>query len=304
MSTLDSKFSKILVYTALSLVSGFVFSMLSFFVIHLLSGVPFGNISSIVNNLGTEENINLTKVLLFINSFGLFVLPPLLFCFIFRLPILDYFKLRELRTLQLLPVLLLLFVFFLPLLNSTVELNKLLELPDWLSGVEDWMRNAEDGATGKTQALLTMNSYRDLFINILLIGILPAVGEELAFRGVVQQTLIGKSNNPHWGIWGAAFLFSFIHFQFFGFLPRLLLGAFFGYLFYWSKSLWLPILGHFLNNTSAVLISFYLKENGMEEKLEQIGTTEQSNFLPLISLALFGGLLYYFKKQCDRLVVF
>lgn len=302
MSTLDSRFSKILVYTALCLGSGFIFSLLSFLVVHLLSGIPFGNISSIVNNLGTEENVSLVKVLLFINSFGLFVLPPLLYCFIYRFSILDFFRLKELRTIQLFPVLFLLFVLLLPILNFTIELNKLLQLPYWLSGLEDWMRSAEDGATEKTDALLNMNTYIDLLINILLIGVLPAVGEELAFRGVVQQTLIGKNNNPHWGIWGAAFLFSFIHFQFFGFLPRLLLGAFFGYLFYWSKSLWLPILGHFINNASAVLISFYLKENGMSEQLDQIGTTQESNYFPIVSIALFGGLLYYFKKQCNLLL--
>tara|TARA_B110000503_G_scaffold143499_1_gene245336 strand:- start:2478 stop:3389 length:912 start_codon:yes stop_codon:yes gene_type:complete len=302
LSTLDSKFSKILVYTALSLASGFIFSLLSFVVIHLLSGVSFGNIYSIVNNLDTVDNVTLMKVLLFINSFGLFVLPTLLFCFIFRLPILDFFRLRELRTIQLLPVLILLFVLFLPILNYTVELNKLLQLPDWMSGLEDWMRNAENEATVKTEALLRMDTYSNLIVNILLIGFLPAIGEELAFRGVIQQTLIGKSDNPHLGIWGAAFIFSFIHFQFFGFLPRFLLGAFFGYLFYWSKSLWLPILGHFINNSSAVLISFYLKENGVEKKLEQIGTTEETNYFPLISVVLFGGLLYYFKKQCDRLL--
>ncbi len=303
MSILDSRFSKILTYTALSLASGFIFSLLSLIVIHLLSGVPFGNVSSIVNNLHIEANVTLVKVLLFLNSFGLFVLPPLLFCFIFRLPILNFFKLRELRTIQLLPILFLLFVLFLPILNFTVELNKLLYLPDWISGLEDWMRNAEEEATEKTQALLRMKTYGGLIVNILLIGLLPAIGEELAFRGVVQQTLIGQNDNPHWGIWGAAFIFSFIHFQFFGFLPRVMLGAFFGYLFYWSKSLWLPILGHFINNTSAVLISFYLKESGMEEKIEQIGTTQETNYFPLVSCVLFGGLLYYFKKQCDRLLI-
>ena len=302
MSTLDSKISKLLVYTALSLGSGFIFSLLSFLVVHLLSGVAFGNISSIVDNLGTEENVAFVKVLLFMNSFGLFVIPPLLYCFIYRFPIIDFFRLKELRTIQLLQILFLLFVLFLPILNFTVELNKLMHLPDWLSGLEGWMRSAEGGATEKTDALLNMLTYVDLFINILLIGVLPAVGEELAFRGVLQQTLIGKSENPHWGIWGAAFLFSFIHFQFFGFLPRLLLGAFFGYLFYWSKSLWLPILGHFINNTSAVLISFYLKENGMGEKLEEIGTSEETTYFPIVSIVLFGGLLYYFKKQCNRLL--
>jgi membrane protease YdiL (CAAX protease family) len=302
LSTIDSRFSRILTYTALTLASGFLFSLFSFFVINFISEIPFNQISSELNNLNTEYNVNLVKVLLFMNSFGLFVLPPLVFCYLFRLSIPEFFKLNEFRTIQLLPVLFLLFVLFLPVLNFMVELNKLLILPDWLSDVESWMKTAEDSATEKTTALLQMNSYSDLFINLILVGLLPAIGEELAFRGVVQQTLIKHNKNPHWGIWGAAFIFSFIHFQFFGFLPRLLLGAFFGYLFFWSKSLWLPILGHFINNASAVLISFYFKDNGIEEQIEQLGTTDETNYIPLISVTLFGGLLYYFKKQCDRLL--
>lgn len=302
MSAIDSRFSRILTYTALTLASGFLFSLLSFLVINLISGIHFGQISTELNNLTNEYNINLIKVLLFMNSFGLFVLPPLVFCYLFRLSIADFFKLNEFRTIRLLPVLFLLFVLILPILNFTVEWNKLLNLPDWLSDVEVWMKTAENSAAEKTTALLRMNSYSDLFINLILVGLLPAVGEELAFRGVVQQTLIKHAANPHWGIWGAAFIFSFIHFQFFGFLPRLLLGAFFGYLFFWSKSLWLPILGHFINNASAVLISFYFKDNGIEEQIEQLGTTDETNYIPLISVTLFGGLLYYFKKQCDRLL--
>ena len=302
MSSLDSKFFKLLVYLAVTLLFGFIFSVLSFALLSAISGNSFGEVSTMLNNLDIEKNITLTKVFLFLNSFGLFVLPPIIYCYILKQPILSFFKLNELKTIQLLPVLFLLFVLLLPILNFTVEWNKLLELPKWLQGLEHWMRTAEDSAAIKTQALLKLNSYNDLIINVLLIGVLPAVGEELAFRGVLQQTLIGKNSNPHWGIWGAAFIFSFIHFQFFGFLPRLLLGAFFGYLFYWSKSLWLPILGHLINNTSAVLIAFYLKENRIEEKLERVGTTQETNYFLIVSLVLFSGLLYYFKKQCDRIL--
>lgn len=289
-------------YTALTLVSGFIFSTLSFLIIYLSSGIPIGEISIAISDLTTDRNLSLVKVLLLFNSFGLFVLPPFLFCFIYKLSIPKFFKLNELRTVQLLPILLLLFVFFLPILNITVELNKLLQLPDWMAGVEEWMRSSEDNASYKTEALLNMQNHNDLFINILLIGLLPSVGEELAFRGVIQQTLIGKNTNAHLGIWGAAFVFSFIHFQFFGFLPRLLLGAFFGYLFYWSKSLWLPILGHFINNAGAVIIAFYWKENGLEKTIEQVGTTEETNYLPVVSIILFGGMLYYFKRQCAKLL--
>lgn len=302
MSTLDSKFIRLLVYIAITLISGLLFSFLSLFVIKYVSGIPIGNISIVLNDLSTIYNVNLTKVLLFFNSFGLFVLPPVIFTFIYKLSFKRFFQFNEWRTVQLLPILILLFVLLLPILNFTIELNKLLVLPDWLSELENWMRNAEDSAAVKTKALLKMENYQDLFFNMLLIAVLPAIGEELAFRGVVQQILIGDQKSPHLGIWGAAFIFSFIHFQFFGFLPRLLLGAFFGYLFFWSKSIWLPILGHFINNGSAVLIAYYLGSNGMEEKLEKIGTTEESSFLPLVAAVLFGTLLYYYKKQTDKIL--
>ena len=271
-------------------------------VVGTFSNTSLGEVSNAINNLDSDRNVTLTKAFLFLNNFGLFVLPPLLYTFLFKLSFSSFFRLKEHRTIVLLPVLFLLFIFLVPVLNFTVEWNKLLELPEWLSELETWMQQAEDSAEVKTKALLRMSTYKDLAVNIFLIGVLPAVGEELAFRGVIQQTLIGKNSNPHWGIWGAAFIFSFIHFQFFGFLPRLLLGAFFGYLFYWSKSLWLPILGHFINNTSAVLIAFYLSGNGMDKEFDKVGATGDMGYITVFSFTLFVGLLYYFKKQSNRLL--
>ena len=88
-------------------------------------------------------------------------------------------------------------------------------------------------------------------------AILPAIGEELLFRGVFQRLLTEWTRNIHWGIILAALLFSFFHFEFYGFLPRFLLGVFFGYLFVWTSSIWVPILAHFTNNFIIVVYSFY-----------------------------------------------
>ena len=100
-------------------------------------------------------------------------------------------------------------------------------------------------------------------------------GEEMVFRGVLQQVVQGKSRRAHWAIWTCAFLFSAIHLQFYGFFPRLLLGAFFGYLLVWSRNLWLPIFGHFLNNSMVVCIA-YVTGNASDNTLEALGTAQSS----------------------------
>ncbi|TAF81977.1 MAG: CPBP family intramembrane metalloprotease, partial [Sphingobacteriales bacterium] len=97
---------------------------------------------------------------------------------------------------------------------------------------------------------------------LLMIAILPAIGEELFFRGTIQNIFTALFKNPHVAVWLTAILFSAIHLQFYGFLPRMFLGALFGYLFIWGKSIWLPILGHFLNNGFAVIMAFRLQQEG------------------------------------------
>ena len=300
MDFLQTRFSKLLVLTALSLLSGFIFSLLSFGIVLLFFKLSIGEIYSAIDTLDSARSIRITKVVLFFNSFGLFVVPPIVFALLYRKNPISFFKLNSNPSHTFLPYVILLFLAFLPLINVGVEINKLLVLPDFLNGLEEWMRLAEDEAMRKTKAFLKMEGIQDLIVNILLIGILPAIGEELCFRGVIQQILTKNSNNYHIGIWLAAIIFSFVHFQFFGFLPRMILGAFFGYLFYWTKSLWFPIFAHFLNNTFAVLIAYYLSENGMEEDLEKIGTTNETYIFAIIALVLFTGLAYRFSKIVKR----
>ncbi|MBL4709089.1 MAG: CPBP family intramembrane metalloprotease [Flavobacteriales bacterium] len=300
MDFLQTRFSKLLVLTALSLLSGFIFSLLSFGIVLLFFKLSIGEIYSAIDTLDSARSIRITKVVLFFNSFGLFVVPPIVFALLYRKNPISFFKLNSNPSHTFLPYVILLFLAFLPLINVGVEINKLLVLPDFLNGLEEWMRLAEDEAMRKTKAFLKMEGIQDLIVNILLIGILPAIGEELCFRGVIQQVLTKNSNNHHIGIWLAAIIFSFVHFQFFGFLPRMILGAFFGYLFYWTKSLWFPIFAHFLNNTFAVLIAYYLSENGMEEDLEKIGTTNETYIFAIIALVLFTGLAYRFSKIVKR----
>ena len=131
----------------------------------------------------------------------------------------------------------------------------------------------------------------DLLVAMLVIAVLPAIGEELVFRGLIQNELYRGTKNIHVAIWVAAILFSAIHFQFFGFVPRLLLGALFGYLYYWSRNLWIPILAHFVNNGLSVLVMYFYQRGSFEYDLEN------PESVPLNAVIISGvvtiGLLYY-----------
>ena len=145
------------------------------------------------------------------------------------------------------------------------------------------MRSLEAEANETLISLIRMDSLSEWIINILLIAILPALGEELVFRGVIQQYGYRFFKNPHWSVWLSAVLFSAIHMQFEGFVPRFLLGLLLGYLFLWTKNLWYPIFVHFINNALMVTLAFFIPEE--ELNLDALGPEE----IPLY--AVLGSVL-------------
>jgi hypothetical protein len=119
-----------------------------------------------------------------------------------------------------------------------------------------------------------------------MIAILPALGEELLFRGLIQHLISRWFRNSHVAIFGTAFLFSFIHFQFFGFVPRFLLGLYFGYLLFWSGSLWLPIVAHLINNGLAVFYYHYAGNSEAFTTIDNIGISDSSHYMLYVSIFL------------------
>lgn len=176
------------------------------------------------------------------------------------------------------------------------KLNSHLVLPESLSNLEQWMYNQEKQLEEITLTILSDISIGGFLANLLVIAVIPAIGEELLFRGALQGILLRWFRNPHVAIWVAAIIFSAIHLQFYGFLPRMALGALFGYLFFWSKNLWLPIFAHFVNNAGVLVVTFVLQRQG--------GTLDSMNYMDeistpvyLISFALTAGLLWIIWKQ-------
>ncbi|GGH46536.1 hypothetical protein GCM10007423_46340 [Dyadobacter endophyticus] len=181
---------------------------------------------------------------------------------------------------------------FIPANSKFIEWNAAMDLPDALSGLEKWMRDKEDQLSVMTEFLTSYNSFSQLLIALFVVTLLPALGEEMLFRGVIQTKIFQESRNIHLAIWVSAAIFSAIHFQFYGFLPRMMLGALFGYLYYWTGNLWVAILAHFVNN-GFVLVMMYLHNVGIIEI-----NIEEAKSMPfvlilaslLVSTAILGAI--------------
>jgi len=186
-----------------------------------------------------------------------------------------------------------LMVVCLPGINYTHTLNQALNLPGWLSGTEKWMQDKENNAKQLTDAFLAMKSYKDLAVNLIMFCFLPALGEELFFRGALFTIIKDWTKKKHLTIFITAFLFSAIHLQFYGFLPRFLLGMGFGYLFVFTGSLWAPIFAHFLNNSMAVIVAFFFYQGKSTIDQDDFGSVDNLalNLLSIvISLYLFRAI--------------
>ena len=186
-----------------------------------------------------------------------------------------------------------------PAINLLADLNSRIELPKSLDFIEQFFKQQEDAAAALTERFLQAENIGQLLINIGLLALLPALAEELSFRGTLQQILSPEksaitNHKPqiHVAIWLTAIVFSAIHMQFYGFIPRMLMGALFGYMFVWTGSLWVPIIMHFTNNGIAVL-AYYLfdeiEENG-KSYADTIGAGT-TWWLGVISLMIVGALI-------------
>lgn len=177
-----------------------------------------------------------------------------------------------------------------PVAQFTYWLNQQIPLPEWAGALEN-------NAAAMLEGLMNMESIWELFFNLFVMAVLPAVGEELMFRGVVQQKLRQQTKNAHLAIWITAIIFSAIHMQFEGFLARLTLGAALGYLFYWTKNLWIPIIAHFLVNGLQIAMQYFF-EAKMDEITEK---AEDLSNVPWASAAVGLVLIYVFGRYLQSL---
>ncbi len=235
-----------------------------------------------------------------ISHIGMFILPVFLFLFLIYEKGARWQYLNK-RTTLYVPTILMVFAlifFILPWINMLGELNASMQLPEGLRSAEQWMHDKEEGAALIVEAFFRETSISWLILNLFMIAIIPALGEELLFRGVLQNLFVKITRNIHVGIFITAIIFSTFHFQFYGFLPRLMLGILFGYLYYWSKNIWIPIIAHFINNGSAVVVAFFAAKGVFDTGYEDFGKT--SDLYTIILSLIFTAILLWFIRSKEH----
>lgn len=183
-----------------------------------------------------------------------------------------------------------LYVFFLIFFSNTF-LAVVAQYSQMLPWPKEFISGREQNET-LTKLLLMGTGYGDLMLNLFIVAVLPAFCEEFFFRGFLQRVLMKWFKDAHLSILIAAVVFSAFHFDAVNFLPRFLLGAMLGYLFYWTGSLWLPIIAHFLHNAQIVLLMFVVNNvKGTSGLGDMDGSLSVSSFHLILSVALTGLLL-------------
>ena len=263
-------------------------TLLGFIVIAAVYGTSiFGEFGMILG--GDPKFITALKIIQIFSSIGMFILPPIVLAYTEGQKPNTFYGFKNPSFLPLVLVLAIMVV-SMPIMEWVAVHNQKMVLPEFLKGLENWMKMQEQAAMKMTIQLITVRSNWDFVVNLIMIAALPAIGEELFFRAGLQGAIQKMMGNHHIAIWSTAIIFSAIHVQFYGFVPRMLLGAGFGYLYYYSGSIWYAMLAHFINNAYAVCAAFYMQKHHMplDKADEPIGFPWYGYLISaIITIALF-----------------
>jgi len=257
----------------------------------LIFNVSFTEFYTVTDTL---DNIKILNYLLAIQSLALFLFPSLAIAWFFSSPI-EFFHLNKRINVKNYLITILIVLAAQGVVSLLGYLNNNLHFPDSLFNIEQQLRNIEKKALLLITSILSETNIYKLLLNIIIIAIIPAIGEELFFRGILQHYLNETFNNAHVAIFSTALIFSFVHFEFFTFLPRFFLGLILGYIFYWNKNILLPILAHFTNNFIGIMIYYFGIQNGKTP--EELSLIEKPIiWLTLISIVILSFLMYKLKQ--------
>lgn len=273
----------------------FLFSFIAQLVIMVIFDYDLQQTLSIVSNpLGSEGAKIPLMIMQAVTSLGAFVIVPIFFIhFNLKLPLGQFFQLPRQTIRPILMTVVILFCFMVA--NSVViEWNQGLEMPDSFSWFENWAQGKEAQLEELTKYLTTFSGVHEYLIALVVIALIPAIGEELLFRGLIQN-LFGKAFGAHAAIWLSAIIFGVFHFQFYGVVPRIMLGALFGYLYYWSGYLSLAMVGHFINNGLTLTLLYFSQIKFID--YDPTGTEPSPPFYVVAIFFVAGAVLLYLFKN-------
>lgn len=280
----------------LSIASLSAFLFIASIIIRALWGFNFIDDPTVLENFNDPFVVDANRLMIVFQHIGLFIFPAILFLKLSTNKPMELIYWRKNISLILSLAVIVLLISFMPVINLFISLNEALVFPEFMAGIEASFRSMEDSALALTEALIKMDNVSDFLYLTLLVAILPAIGEELMFRGVIQRLLTVQFKNYHWGIWGSAFLFSAMHFQFYGFLPRMLLGALFGYMLVYTGNIVYPMIAHFFNNFASLIIAYLIQHGKIPDEVDTVGANYEWAYI-LPGLFFASILLYYLWKH-------
>jgi hypothetical protein len=271
------------------------FAMMMLIVVALVILIAFG---------GRYTGKNAQMAMVALQNVLIFIVPVVILALICRSaegrPMAQTLRMAKAPSFKSIALVVLVYILALPAMNYLVEWNQGLHLPEAMRDLENLLREMEDSAQGVTNDLLSTKSWGEMVMMVLLVGVLTGMGEEVFFRaGMLGSMHFGKVQR-HVAVWIVAFIFSAIHMQFFGFVPRLLMGAWFGYVMLWSGEVWTPIIAHSLNNGLVVVTTFLANNHYINDNfLETLGVPErgQQPWLAIGSVLATALVIFLFMKK-------
>jgi len=250
-----------------------------------------------------SSDSNLANALLtiqFFSALGTFIIAPLAASYLISDNVVEYVGLTKKSEPSYFIISFFLVIGAVPFINWMLALNSSMHLPESMKSVEIWMQTSEDNAAALLELFTNKTSLLGLIGNLLILALLPAIGEELLFRGLIQKLFTGLTKNKHASVFLTAILFSAFHMQFFGFIPRFALGLLLGYMMLWTGSLWLSMFTHFINNAFAVILTWLVKVNGWPANQDTFGVEPGQDWILGVSVFLTWTGVYLLHRAIKK----
>lgn len=273
-----------------------LFILLALIIIGLILGTVIG-LAYVFITKSNPQDLNSLRFMQISSQLFTFVFPPIAYAFLVKEKPVNALGLKNVKILWFLIGTAMIFA-IMPLNSILAEWNAGLTLPEPLSALEQMIKQMQESASAMIEKFVSVDTIGGLMLNLFMIAGLAALGEELLFRSIIQTSLIKICKNAHVGILIASAIFSFIHLEFYGFVPRLILGMLLGYMFYFSGSIWIPMLMHFLNNGTVVLIYFLNNKGITNIDVDTFGQT--SIPVLIVSIVVMIVLFLFSIKYSDK----
>jgi uncharacterized protein len=255
------------------------------------------DIQHLADELMKPANTELSRILQILTSFFIMAMPALAMGKIAGFEPMTQLGFRTKGSIVQLGMVTIIVAASLLLGGALAELNSMIPIPQ---NAETYFKGLEDAYNKQVMSIANMHNAADYFYSLIVLVLVPSIFEEMLFRGTLQPILIDMVKKPFWGIFLTGVLFSLMHISYYGFLFRLCLGMTLGYLYYYSKNMWMPIAAHFLNNAYTLTVIYALSSSGKLTP-EAISDTYPL-YYGIIGAVIMYALFKLYKKECDRVL--